>query len=76
MHPELEEKLAAWIEESHLQGLIITCTVIHIRALKLIKTPELEFADKKPSDYVASVGWCTRFMSRQKFSMRAKIVRL
>ena len=39
MYPELEERLAAWIKESCSQGLIITCTAICIRALKLIKTP-------------------------------------
>ena len=30
MYHELEEKLAAWIEESCSQGLIITCTAIRI----------------------------------------------
>ena len=43
MYPELEERLAAWIEESRSQGLIITCIAIRIKVLKLIKT--LEFAD-------------------------------
>ena len=37
MHPELEERLAVWIEDSCSQGLIITSAAIHIRALKLIK---------------------------------------
>ena len=70
MYPELEGKLASWIEESRSEGLIITRTAIRLRALKLIKTPE--FAEKKPSDFVASVGWCTRFMSRQKLCVRAR----
>ena len=54
MYPILKERLATWIEELYSQGLIITCTAIHIRALNLIKTPE--FTDKKPSDFVASLG--------------------
>ena len=53
-----------------MQGLAITCTAICIRALKLIKTQE--FAEKKPSDFVASVGWRTRFMSRHKFCVSAR----
>ena len=56
MYPELEERLAAWIEELRLQGLIITCTAIRIKGLKLLKTQE--FADKKPSDLIASLWWC------------------
>ena len=55
MYLELEERLAAWIEELSSQNLIITCTATSVRALKMIKTPE--FADKKPPDLVASVGW-------------------
>ena len=61
MYPELEEKLATWIEELCSQYLIITCIAIHSRPLNLIKTSE--FADKKPSDFVTSMGWCNRFMS-------------
>ena len=33
MYPELEEKLASWVEESRSEGLIITHTAIYLRVL-------------------------------------------
>ena len=70
MFPKLEESPASWIEKLCSQDLIVTCTAIQVRALNLIKTPE--FADKKPSDFVPSVGWCNHFMSLHKFCARAR----
>ena len=37
MFPKLEERLSPWLEELCLEGLIITCTTIHISAPNLIK---------------------------------------
>lgn len=70
MFPALEEKLARWIEESRISGLIITRTAIRIRALNLMKQPE--FVQSKPANFVASVGWCNRFMNRHNLCIRAR----
>lgn len=66
----LEERLAAWITDKRVNGLIITRTAIRIRALNLMKMPE--FAQKAPKDFVASAGWCDRFMRRNNFTVRAR----
>lgn len=70
MFYELERRLVDWIQESRMNGLIITRTAIRIRAVNLIKMPE--FAENKPADFVASVGWCNRFMNRHNLCVRAR----
>lgn len=70
MFDALEKRLVGWIQESRMDGLIVTRTAIRIRALNLLKTPE--FAQNKPSNFVASVGWCNRFMNRNNLCIRAR----
>lgn len=56
MFNALEKRLADWIQEPRLYGLIIMGTAIWMRELNLMKTSE--FLENKLADFVASVGWC------------------
>ncbi|GIY69360.1 HTH CENPB-type domain-containing protein [Caerostris darwini] len=67
MFHALEEKLAAWIQESRMNGFMVTRSAIRIMAMNMLK--QSEFAQSNPVNFVASVGWCDRFMnSRVHFS--------
>lgn len=70
MFPALEEKLAEWIIESRQSGLIVTRTKIRIRALNMSK--DSAFQSLKPVDFVASSGWCNRFMNRHALCLRTR----
>lgn len=68
MFPELENKLAEGILESRHNGYIITRTNIRLKALSMSKNPQ--FTAQKPVDFVASLGWCNRFMKRHDLRVR------
>ena len=68
--PVLEEKLSEWIMESRQNGFIITRTNIRIRALSILKDPA--FQKHKSGDFVASMGWCNRFMNRHHLCLQTR----
>ena len=70
MFDVLEKSIADWIQESRLNGHIVTHTAIWIRTLYLVKM--LEFAVKKPADFVALFGCCNRFMIQHNLRVIAQ----
>ncbi|XP_034618018.1 pogo transposable element with KRAB domain [Trachemys scripta elegans] len=60
--PELEKDLNNWVVECRQNGHIVTRTGIRLRALQMSKDDK--YKSVKPSMFVASAGWCTRFMNR------------
>uniref|UniRef100_A0A8C3IBY8 HTH CENPB-type domain-containing protein n=1 Tax=Chrysemys picta bellii TaxID=8478 RepID=A0A8C3IBY8_CHRPI len=60
--PELEKDLNNWVVECQQNGYIVTRTGIRLRALQMSKDDK--YKSVKPSMFVASAGWCTRFMNR------------
>lgn len=56
---ELEESVAAWIQDQRMNGFIVTRTQVRTKALNM-KQPE--FLEFKPKDFVASVGWCNNLI--------------
>ena len=69
MFDVLQKRLVDWIKESRLTGQTVTHMAIQIRLLNLIKMPE--FAKMKPEDFIASDGWCNRYMIRHNLCTRA-----
>ncbi|CAM5078847.1 unnamed protein product [Eretmochelys imbricata] len=74
--PELEvgkRHLNNWVAECRQYGYIVTRTGICLRALQILKDDK--YKSIKPSVFVASAGWCTRFMNRHSlcFCQRTKI---
>ncbi|BFZ08023.1 hypothetical protein BsWGS_11062 [Bradybaena similaris] len=70
LFPALEETLAQWVMLSRQSGLIVTRTSIRIRALTMLKDPA--FQSLKPVNFVASSGWCSRFMDRFDMCIRTR----
>lgn len=68
--PQLEEQLSEWVHSLRQNGIIVTRTMIRFRAISLMKRPE--FQSLKPSKFVASSGWCTRFMERHNLCLRQR----
>lgn len=66
---KLEEALNSWILEKRKNGFIVTRTCIRLRALHLSK--DLNIVPQPPT-FVASAGWCTRFMKRYDLCLRQK----
>ncbi|CAM5118805.1 unnamed protein product, partial [Eretmochelys imbricata] len=71
--PELEKDLNNWVVECRQNGYIVTRTGIRLRALQMSKDDK--YKSVKPSMFVASAGWCTRFMNRHSLCLcqRTKI---
>ncbi|CAM4666710.1 unnamed protein product [Lepidochelys olivacea] len=59
--PELEKDLHNWVVECRQNGYIGTRNGIGLCALQMSKDDK--YKSVKPSMFVASVGWCTRFMN-------------
>jgi transposase-like protein len=68
--PQLEQELNQWILTLRQNGFIVSRTMIRIRALNLMKEPA--FQPLKPKAFVASAGWCTRFMNRNGLCLRQR----
>lgn len=64
--PELERQLHDWVLSQRQNGFIVTRIMIRIQALKLKKQLKI------PESFVASVGWCTRFMKRADLCLRKR----
>uniref|UniRef100_A0A452GLB2 HTH CENPB-type domain-containing protein n=1 Tax=Gopherus agassizii TaxID=38772 RepID=A0A452GLB2_9SAUR len=59
--PELEKDLNNWVVECRQHGYIVTRTGIRLHALQMSKGDK--YKSVKLLMFVASVGWCTRFMN-------------
>uniref|UniRef100_A0A8C0IQJ6 HTH CENPB-type domain-containing protein n=1 Tax=Chelonoidis abingdonii TaxID=106734 RepID=A0A8C0IQJ6_CHEAB len=66
--PELEKNLNNWVVECRQNGYIVTRTGIRLCALQMSKGNK--YKSVKPSMFVASVGWCTRFMNHHGLCLR------
>lgn len=62
LFPAMEEELARWILKLKKNNVIVTHTEIRLKALEIIKKPE--FAESTSVDFIASKGWCNRFLRR------------
>lgn len=69
--PALEASLNEWIIDLRQNGYIVTRQAIRFRALKLIKE-EPHKSSPKAASFVASAGWCTRFMNRFSLTLRQR----
>ena len=63
--PELEKKVVEWVEENRKSGLAVTRNLIRLHAKKTAQQMNID-------NFLASSGWCTRFMKRNKLVLRQK----
>lgn len=68
--PGLEKDLNDWVVECRQNGSLVTRTGIRLRALQMSK--DEKYKSEKPSVFVASAGWCTRFMNRHGLCLRQR----
>lgn len=68
--PALEEDLNSWILECRQNGYVVTRTAIRLRALTMMK--EEKYKTKDTPSFVASSGWCSRFMNRFGLCLRQR----
>uniref|UniRef100_A0A674II61 HTH CENPB-type domain-containing protein n=1 Tax=Terrapene triunguis TaxID=2587831 RepID=A0A674II61_9SAUR len=68
--PELEKDLNNWVVECRQNGYIVTRSGIRLRALQMSKDDK--YKSVKTSMFVASAGWCTRFMNRHGLCLRQR----
>lgn len=66
-YPELEEKLASFIEERRDRGLAVSTEMTQLEALRLAREQDIP-----RNSFRASRGWLQRFMKRQGFSIRRR----
>jgi len=69
--PELEDSLHEWVLECRQNGFIVTRQAIRFRALMLVKE-EPHKSSPSAGQFVASAGWCTRFMDRHGLALRQR----
>ena len=69
--PALEACLYEWIVDLRQNGFIVTRQAIRFRALKLMKE-EPHKSSPMAASFVASAGWCTRFMNRFSLALRQR----
>lgn len=63
--PHLEDKVAKWVSEKRENGFIITRSNIRLYAIREARKMDI-------FEFIASAGWCTRFMKRHNFVRRRK----
>ena len=63
--PELKIKVVKWVEENRKSGLTVTRNLIHLHAKKTTQQMNID-------NFLASSGWCTWFMKRNKFVLCQK----
>ena len=68
-YEELEMDLNSWVIELRSSGLILTRMAIRTRALQLSMDKDKYHITGK---FVASAGWCTRFMNRNGLVLRQR----
>ena len=69
--PALEEELNEWVLSQRQDGYIVTRGLIRIRALQLKKSEK--YRDLPDIDkFLASAGWCSRFMDRHSLTLRQR----
>jgi len=66
---ELEKELSDFVSERRQNGYIVTQTAIRLRAMQMAKNDKYTLTDSK---FVASAGWCSRFMNRNGFCLRQR----
>ena len=66
-HPELEKTLLEWVEERRLGGIAINTVHLRLQAKLIAKKMKLN-----QSEFKASRGWASNFMSRHKLSVRRR----
>jgi len=62
-HPEVEEVVTKFVKDRWANGLAVTRRILQEKALTEVRARGVE-------NFVASDGWCTRFMRRYRFSLR------
>uniref|UniRef100_A0A8C5WL18 HTH CENPB-type domain-containing protein n=1 Tax=Leptobrachium leishanense TaxID=445787 RepID=A0A8C5WL18_9ANUR len=67
-YPKLESTLYDWIMEHRNNGYALSRTAIRLHALKLKKSSEFGVN----SNFLASAGWCKRFMERHNLTLRQR----
>lgn len=67
-NPELEKALFEWVSEHRNNGYAVSRTSIRLQALRLKKSGEFSSS----ANFVASAGWCTRFMERHGLTLRQR----
>ena len=68
--PDLEEKLVAWVYEQRGKMLHVSRKMIMLKAKRMFDD-ENEYPVLR-ENFVASRGWCEKFMTRHGFSLRRK----
>ena len=66
-HPELEKTLLEWVEEKRLGGIAINTVHLRLQAKLIAKKMKLN-----QSEFKASRGWASNFMSRHNLSVRRR----
>ena len=64
-HPKLEKTLLEWVEERRLGGIAINTVHLRLQAKLIAKKMKLN-----QSEFKASRGWASNFMSRHNLSVR------
>ncbi|KAG8196096.1 hypothetical protein JTE90_007834 [Oedothorax gibbosus] len=67
--PDLDKAVLTWVLERRQNGHIVTRTAIRLKALHLAKTV---VKTHPGASFVASAGWCSRFMERHGLSLRQR----
>src|SRR6218665_145250 len=69
--PELEVELNEWVLSQRQNGYIVTRDSIRLRAVQLKKTDKYK---NQPgmATFLASSGWCSRFMDRHSLTLRQR----
>ena len=64
-YPHLEKKIKDWVLENMQEGIIVTPKAIRFHALQ-------ESRKLGICEFMASEGWCTRFMNRNNLVLMKK----
>ena len=67
---KLEKDLLTWLINLQSNGLKVTRNEIRDEALKLFRNRKSN--DQIETPFIASEGWCTRFLNRNKLALRTK----
>uniref|UniRef100_A0A8C8VPE3 HTH CENPB-type domain-containing protein n=1 Tax=Pelusios castaneus TaxID=367368 RepID=A0A8C8VPE3_9SAUR len=66
----LEDDLHSWVTECRQNGNIVTRTNIRLRALQMAKSGK--YQSEGIQTFLASIGWCSRFMNRYGLCLRQR----
>ena len=67
-NPELESALFDWVMEHKNNGYAVSRRSIRLQALRMKKSGQ----HNTSVTFVASAGWCTRFMERHGLTLRQR----